>query len=646
MPLACLPRPTRRRRRAGLDARRAAPAPVPAVRAPVVQRPQAGVRHRGRDRTRSGASSTGSSRSSADPAHSALHGARQELVRRRRSGSRRSSRCRDARRRSDFTPGCSSRSAALFSSRSTTSGVLEWVGRLPVVELVVFPTFAAAVVSFAFAVLAGIGVQVLWSRDLRLRRFLTLLASAFVLLVVFARTGDRWGVITSAPRDYAAAVWGRGAFFAVLAIAAVVLASLARPTLGRAAPRRRHRRRALRARAVRDLREAGRPVPRSRLDAARPDGAWQPSRIRACSRSTPSCIRTPPARSGSRTSARSTRCTSSGTCATCRRSSSRTSSIGSRGREPPIAVQEQPDVRRARRQRVVLSASDLANVPGLRLLGRDGDTRVYENTSAYPRAWVVHDVHVVGGEDEAFAFLRGASRREDGAFIVDSFDPRHEAVVERGETTDERSERAGPGVPLCGAGPRPRDDRALLRRLRVAPGRHCRAPGCSSCPTPTSRAGRRPSTAGTADLPDRRRVPRRHRAGGHLPRRVPLRAAGLPGRGRARARRARRVRPRRAGRHAASAEAPFRPPRPQSQRRYARGDVDDGMKRRIGTTSSRRLPCLISNRHRVEDRWRFRSSAPGEPAVGRDDAAQRVDVRPAEIVGVLGPAPPTDPRAR
>ena len=38
--------------------------------------------------------------------------------------------------------------------------VFDWVGRLPVVELVVFPTFAPAVASFAFAVLAGIGVQV------------------------------------------------------------------------------------------------------------------------------------------------------------------------------------------------------------------------------------------------------------------------------------------------------------------------------------------------------------------------------------------------------------------------------------------------------------------------------------------------------
>ena len=89
--------------------------------------------------------------------------------------------------------------------------------------------------------------------------------------------------------------------------------------------------------------------------------------------------------------------------------------------------------------RAVLSQRDLADVPALRLLGRDGDTRVYENTNAYPRAWVVHDVHVVDDEDEAFAFLKAHARiAGTDAFIVDAFDPRHEAVVEHGgKTTDD-----------------------------------------------------------------------------------------------------------------------------------------------------------------------------------------------------------------
>ena len=69
-------------------------------------------------------------------------------------------------------------------------------------------------------------------------------------------------------------------------------------------------------------------------------------------------------------------------------------------------------------------------MPGSGSSAEIGDTRVYENTNAYPRAWVVHDVHVVGGEDDAFAFLEAHARRRDGAFIVDAFDPRREAVVE------------------------------------------------------------------------------------------------------------------------------------------------------------------------------------------------------------------------
>ena len=124
------------------------------------------------------------------------------------------------------------RSASPFSLKIYEFRVFDWVGRLPVVELVIFPPFAPPVVSFAFAVLAGIGVQVVWNRELRLRRFLTLLASASVLLVVFARTGDRLGVITRVPRDYLAAVWGRASAVAALAIAAVVVGSLARPAVG------------------------------------------------------------------------------------------------------------------------------------------------------------------------------------------------------------------------------------------------------------------------------------------------------------------------------------------------------------------------------------------------------------------------------
>ena len=95
-------------------------------------------------------------------------------------------------------------------------------------------------------------------------------------------------------------------------------------------------------------------------------------------------------------------------------------------------------------------------------MGRDRDTRVYENTNAYPRAWVVHDVHAVGDEDEAFEFLKAHARRKDDAFIVDSFDPRREAVVEHdGETTDQTLLALRGGRDQCAGRGR---DRASIER--------------------------------------------------------------------------------------------------------------------------------------------------------------------------------------
>jgi hypothetical protein len=111
--------------------------------------------------------------------------------------------------------------------------------------------------------------------------------------------------------------------------------------------------------------------------------------------------------------------------------------------------------------RAVLSERDLENVPGLRLLGRDLDTRVYEKTNAYPRAWVVHDVHTVRDEDEAFAFLQARARRSNGAFLVNRFDPRREAVVEHGGTTDEALRALQEGQTRCEAGAR---ERATIER--------------------------------------------------------------------------------------------------------------------------------------------------------------------------------------
>ena len=71
-------------------------------------------------------------------------------------------------------------------------------------------------------------------------------------------------------------------------------------------------------------------------------------------------------------------------------------------------------------------------------------------------------------EDDAFTFLEARARREDGAFIVNAFDPRREAVVEHGgETTDERCARCRTDATACsGDDSRPGDHRALLRQTR------------------------------------------------------------------------------------------------------------------------------------------------------------------------------------
>jgi hypothetical protein len=101
--------------------------------------------------------------------------------------------------------------------------------------------------------------------------------------------------------------------------------------------------------------------------------------------------------------------------------------------------------------KAVLSQNELANVRALRLIGRDLDTRVYENTTAYPRAWIVHDVHIVGREDDAVEFLEARGRRDDGAVIIDDFNPRHEAVIEhRGETTGKTLSALQNGPGACG----------------------------------------------------------------------------------------------------------------------------------------------------------------------------------------------------
>jgi hypothetical protein len=331
--------------------------------------------------------------------------------------------------------------------------VLDRVGRLPVVRQVVFPVFAPAVASFAFAVLAGIGVHVLWSRDLRRRRFLTLLGTATVLLLAFVRTGDRWSVITSASRGHAATVWGRAAAVAVLAIAAVLLgawlgrrwapfllAALIVVELLALAPFSIYAKR-----ADPYLPPGWMPYVRTALGTeshARVfglDGTLYPNTagalglqdIRALDALYPErYLRYVKTFLAPRVSDRFT------------------------GTELPVVFRDNP-MFDALAVRAILSQHDLPPGSGLRLLGRDRHTRVYENTGAYPRAWVVHDVHLVQGDDEAFRYLERHARRRNGAYVVETFDPRRQAVVELGgNATDPTLDGLRDGRTGCGAAPR------------------------------------------------------------------------------------------------------------------------------------------------------------------------------------------------
>jgi hypothetical protein len=64
-------------------------------------------------------------------------------------------------------------------------------------------------------------------------------------------------------------------------------------------------------------------------------------------------------------------------------------------------------------------------------VGKGGGVTVYENDHRIPRAFVVHDVHEVGGMGDAVSYLQSLGHAvADGTTHVDLFDPAHQAVVE------------------------------------------------------------------------------------------------------------------------------------------------------------------------------------------------------------------------
>ncbi|MEP6892147.1 MAG: YfhO family protein [Gaiellaceae bacterium] len=350
--------------------------------------------------------------------------------------------------------------AKIYDLRVTQT-LTSWVGRLPGAELVIFPTFAAPVVSFAFAVLAGIGVQVLWTRDLHLKRFLALLAAAFALSVAFWGTDRRWHVITD---SFSLRSWSQAAFFAAAAVAAVVLAARLRWRWGVSilavviiselfvlAPFRIYQKRADPFRTpgwMTLVRTAQASDPNARVFGT--DGKLYPNTAGALGlqdirfldalyverywRYVQAFIEP----------------------SLFDRFTGIPVAFGSEA--GPAHFQDNPmfDVLGVR---AVLSRRSLARVPGFRLVGRDLDTRVYENTRAFPRAWVVHRIHIARDEDEAFRILEARSRRRGGTYIVDRFDPRREAVVEPHAKTPSDSLDA---LPADSATCRP-GDRATIR---------------------------------------------------------------------------------------------------------------------------------------------------------------------------------------
>ena len=310
--------------------------------------------------------------------------------------------------------------------------VFDWVGRLPVVERIVFPTFGAPVASFALAVLAGIGVNVLWRRDLELKRFVGVLATAAMLLAIFVPTGDRWSVITSATREHLAAVWGRGAVFAALAVAAVLvgwwlgqrfgavlLAAVVVAELFVLAPTDIYPKRGdpyVPPAWTQYVRTAFGKEPDARVFGL--DGTLYPNTAGALGLQD---IRGLDALYVERY------------LRYVRTFVAPHASDRFTGTELPVVFRNNPMLD-ALAVRAILSQHALAPGPGLRLVGRNSHMRVYENSNAYPRAWVVHDVHLSTDEDGAFRYLQQRSHRRDGAYIVDRFDPRNEAVVEAGGT--------------------------------------------------------------------------------------------------------------------------------------------------------------------------------------------------------------------
>ena len=322
--------------------------------------------------------------------------------------------------------------------------VLGWVGGLPILNQANFPLFAAPVVMFGVAVLAGIGIQVVWTRDLVVSRFLIFLGLGVVALAVVARAGDNWELVTAPTNSTIFRAW---AIAAAGGLVVAVCALIARY---------------VDARVVASI--AGLAIvvelfvlaPFS-IYAQRSDPYAKPSWLSyvhtALGPDTHGRVFGLDAKLFPNTASglglqditmldalyvdRYWRFIKSFV----------QPSIGTRFNGGPYASEETRIARYRSNPmfdllgvRAFVTQQDLETAPAgtpttpgpvaLQLVGQSDDTKVYENIGAYPRAWVVHRVQRVDDENAAFRYLRQRVRPQGGVTTSPAFDPRNEAVVE------------------------------------------------------------------------------------------------------------------------------------------------------------------------------------------------------------------------
>ena len=322
--------------------------------------------------------------------------------------------------------------------------VLGWVGGLPILNQVNFPLFAAPVAMFGVAVLAGVGIQVVWTRDLVVSRFLIFLVFGVVVLAVVARSGDNWDLVTAPSHSTIFRAWTIAAVGGLLVAVCALIA------------------RYVDARVVASI--AGLAIivelfvlaPFS-IYAQRSDPYAKPAWLSYVH----TALGPDPHARVLGLDAKLFPNTASGLglqditmldALYVERywrfiKSFVQPSIGSRFNGGPYASEETRIARYRSNPmfdllgvRAFVTQQDLETAPAgtpttpghvaLRLVGQSADTKVYENLAAYPRAWIVHRVPRVDDEDAAFRYLRQRVRPQRDVNTSPAFDPRTEAVVE------------------------------------------------------------------------------------------------------------------------------------------------------------------------------------------------------------------------